>query len=60
MIFRQFDTRTENPEVIIRHTADREFHDAKSVAVSEARPNLVKIFEYRSRREIHYFEALKL
>lgn len=39
----QFDTRTENPEVIIRHTADREFHDAKSVAVSEARPNLIVV-----------------
>lgn len=39
----QFDTRTEDPEVVVRSTPQREFVAAKSVAVSEANPHLLVV-----------------
>ncbi|CAL2029893.1 unnamed protein product [Caenorhabditis brenneri] len=39
----QFDTRLDNPEVVVQSTREREITSAKSVAVSEANPHLLVV-----------------
>uniref|UniRef100_A0A1I7T0V2 WD_REPEATS_REGION domain-containing protein n=1 Tax=Caenorhabditis tropicalis TaxID=1561998 RepID=A0A1I7T0V2_9PELO len=39
----QFDTRLDNPEVVVQSTPERELKNTKSVAISEAKPHLIVV-----------------